>query len=33
VLRRDWAVSERSWSTLAAIDQFLLRLGIVSPQE
>jgi len=33
LLRRDWAVSERSWSTLAAIDQLLLRLGIVPPQE
>ena len=33
VLRRDWAVSDHSWSTLASIDQFLLRLGIASPQE
>jgi hypothetical protein len=29
---RDWARSEKSWTTLASIDQFLLRLGIVPPQ-
>ena len=33
LLRRDWATSDHSWSTLASIDQFLLRLGIVPAHE
>jgi hypothetical protein len=33
LMRRDWAASDHSWSTLASIDQFLLHLGIVPAQE
>jgi hypothetical protein len=29
--QRDWAPSEGNWTTLASIDQALLRLGVVGP--